>query len=520
MHPGSHAQNTPDKAAAIDARTGEVLTYADLDARSNRLAQLLWAEGLRPGDHIAVFLENHIRYFEVAWAAFRSGLYLTTVNRYLTGPEAAYIVEDCGAVVLVSSRAVHAAASEIPEHTKGCRRFLVVDGAPESGSSRFESFEQAVDVYPAEPLAEQPLGEFMLYSSGTTGRPKGIAHPLSGRSVSTGLPMAVTVGRLFGVDADTVYLSPAPMYHSAPIGFSTAVQSLGGTVVMMDRFDALEALGALEKYAVTHSQWVPTMFSRMLKLPDEERVRFDLSVHRVAIHGAAPCPRRVKEAMFAWWGSILHEYYGGTESNGLTYVGPEAWLSHPGTVGRAVLGKIHICNEEGAALPNAEAGLVYFERKRVPFSYHKDPSKTRSAQHPAHPTWTTLGDIGYLDDEGYLYLTDRASFMIISGGVNIYPQEIENELIMHPKVEDVAVIGVPNSEFGEEVKAVVQTIAGVEADSALAVELIAFARERLAPFKCPRSVDFELELPRLPTGKLYKRLLKDRYWGVRDSRIV
>jgi fatty-acyl-CoA synthase len=323
MYPGLHAQNTPHKAAAIHARTGEVLTYADLDARSNRLAQLLWSEGLRPGDHIAAFLENHLRYFEVAWAAFRSGLYLTTVNRYLTGPEAGYIVDDCGAQVLVSSRAVHEAAAEIPEHAASCRRFLMVDGPPEATSNRFESYEQALEAHPAEPLEIEPLGEFMLYSSGTTGRPKGIARPLSGRPVSGGLAMAVTLKRLFQAGPDTVYLSPAPLYHSAPIGFSTAIQPLGGTAVMMDRFDARDALRALEKYAVTHSQWVPTMFSRMLKLPEEERVRFDLSAHRLAIHAAAPCPRKVKQEMFAWWGPILHEYYAGTETNGMTYVGPE-----------------------------------------------------------------------------------------------------------------------------------------------------------------------------------------------------
>jgi fatty-acyl-CoA synthase len=519
MYPGHYAQTSPDKPAAISARSGEVVTYAELDARSNRLAQLLWSDGLRPGDHIAVFLENHLRYFEVAWAAFRSGLYLTTVNRYLTGPEAGYIVDDCGAQVLVSSRAVHAPALEIPEHAPGCKRFLVVDGPPEA-SNRFESYEQALDEHPAKPLKEEPLGEFMLYSSGTTGRPKGIARPLSGRPVSGGLALGVTLKNLFRADADSVYLSPAPLYHSAPIGFSTAIQSLGGTAVMMERFDALDALRALEKYAVTHSQWVPTMFSRMLKLPEEERARFDLSTHRLAIHAAAPCPRKVKEAMFAWWGPILHEYYAGTEANGLTYVGPEDWLAHPGTVGRAVMGKIRICDEDGAELPTGEAGIVYFERDQVPFSYHNDPEKTRSAQHPEHPTWTALGDVGYVDVEGYLYLTDRASFMIISGGVNIYPQEIENELIMHPKVDDVAVVGVPHPEFGEEVKAVVQPVAGVDADSALAEELIAFARERLAPYKCPRSIDFDPELPRLPTGKLYKRLLKDRYWGEKNSRIV
>ncbi len=520
MYPGQHAKTSPDKAAAINARTGEVLSYAELDARSNRLARLLWVEGLRPGDHLAVFLENHLRYFDVAWAALRSGLYLTTVNRYLTAPEAGYIVDDCGAQVLVSSRAVHEAASAIPDRAPGCRRFLVVDGPPAGASDRFESYEEAVGGHPAEPLAEEPAGEFMLYSSGTTGRPKGIARPLSGRPVSGGLVMGLTLKGLFRADADTVYLSPAPMYHSAPIGFTTAIQSLGGTAVMMERFDPLEALRALEKYAVTHSQWVPTMFSRMLKLPEEERAGFDLSAHRLAIHAAAPCPRKVKEAMFAWWGPILHEYYAGTETNGLTYVGPEDWLAHPGTVGRAVLGKIHICDEDGAELPAGEAGIVYFERDATPFSYHKDPEKTRSAQHPVHPTWTALGDVGYVDEEGFLYLTDRASFMIISGGVNIYPQEIENELILHPKVEDVAVVGVPHEEFGEEVKAVVQPVAGVAGDEILAEELMAFAREHLAAYKCPRSIDFERELPRLPTGKLYKRLLKDRYWGRADSKIV
>ncbi len=520
MYPGSHAQTTPDKAAVIHAESGARQTYAELDARSNRLAQLLWSEGLRPGDHIAIFLENDLRYYEIAWAAFRSGLYLTTVNRYLTGPEAGYIVDDCGARVLVSSRAVHEAASEIPDQATGCTRYLVLGGADGRVSDPFEDYETALGSQTSDPLEEEPLGEFMLYSSGTTGRPKGIARPRSGRPVSRGLAMAVTMKGLFRGDADTVYLSPAPLYHSAPIGFGTAVQSLGGTVVMMERFDPLEALRAVERYRVTHSQWVPTMFSRMLKLPERERARFDLSSHRVAIHAAAPCPRKVKEEMLSWWGPILHEYYAGTETNGLTYAGPEDWLAHPGTVGRAVMGTLHICDEEGKELPTGEPGIVYFERDQVPFSYHKDPEKTRSVQHPLHPTWTALGDVGYVDEDGYLYLTDRASFMIISGGVNIYPQEIENELIMHPKVEDVAVIGVPNAEFGEEVKAVVQPAPGVEADDALARELLEFAREHLAAYKCPRSIDFEAELPRLPTGKLYKRLLKDRYWGERSSRIV
>lgn len=520
MFPGIHAKTSPEKPAAIAARTGDVVTYAELDARSNQLAQLLWEDGLRPGDHVAIFLENDLRYFEVAWAAFRSGLYLTTVNRYLTGPEAAYIVRDCGARLLVSSPAVHEAAASVPDGAPECRRFLVVGGPPAGASPRFEDYATAIGAHSSEALARESQGAFMLYSSGTTGRPKGILHELSGLPITKGLPLARVMKDLFEGDADTVYLSPAPLYHSAPIGFTTAVQSLGGTVVMMERFDAYAALQALEKYSVTHSQWVPTMFTRMLKLPEDERSGFDLSAHKVAIHAAAPCPRKVKEEMFAWWGPILHEYYAGTETNGLTYVGPEEWLAHPGTVGRAVTGTIRICDEDGTEVPTGETGIVYFERDRVPFKYHNDAEKTRSAQHPSNPTWTALGDVGYVDDHGYLYLTDRASFMIISGGVNIYPQEIENELIMHEKVEDVAVIGVPHPEFGEEVKAIVQPVKGVEVDDALAQELTAYARERLAPYKCPRSVDFEAELPRLPTGKLYKRLLRDRYWGRGESKIV
>ena len=520
MYPGHHAKTSPEKPAAIHARSGEVLTYAELDARSNQLAQLFWAEGLRRGDHVAVFLENHLCYFEVFWATFRSGLYLTTVNRYLTAPEAAYIVDDCGAKVLVSSRALHDVAVEIPRHASACQRFLVVDGLHEGVSGRFEAYEPAIGEFPAEPLEEEPLGEFMLYSSGTTGRPKGITRPLPNRPVSRGLAMNPVLKTLFHVDEESVYLSPAPMYHSAPIGFCSSMQSIGGTVVMMDRFDPIEALRAMEKHAVTHTQWVPTMFTRMLKLPEEERAGFDLSAHRVAVHAAAPCPRKVKEEMFAWWGPILHEYYGGTELNGLTYVGPEDWLAHPGTVGRAVMGTLRICDDSGDELPAGDPGIVYFERDKAPFEYHNDAEKTLSAQHPKHPGWTALGDVGYVDEDGFLFLTDRASFMIISGGVNIYPQEIENELIMHPKVEDVAVVGVPHSEFGEEVKAVVQLVAGVAADEALVEELMSFARERLAAYKCPRSIDFEAELPRLETGKLYKRLLKDRYWGNKDSRIV
>jgi fatty-acyl-CoA synthase len=517
MYPGLHAQRTPDKPALVMARSGEVVTYRELDDRSNRLAQLLWAAGLRPGDHVAIFAENHPRYFDSFWAGMRSGLYVTTVNRYLQAEEAAYIVNDCGAKALLASHALAGVAAELAGQIPNCPVKLMWDGVVEG----FQAYEDEVARFPAEPLADQPRGESMLYSSGTTGRPKGIKRPLSGEDITQPslLVSAVMVG-LFGFNENTVYLSPAPLYHSAPLAATTSTQALGGTAIIMERFDPEEALALIEKHRVTASQWVPTMFSRMLKLPEEARTRYDLSSHTMAIHAAAPCPVEVKRQMIEWWGPVLYEYYAGTEFNGFTFITSEEWLKHPGSVGKPLIGTIHICDDEGNELPVGEAGVIYFERDEVPFHYHNDEDKTRSAQHPQHPTWTALGDVGYVDDEGYLYLTDRKAFMIISGGVNIYPQEIEDCLIMHPKVADVAVFGVPNEEMGEEVKAVVQPVAGVEASPDLARELLDYAREHIAHYKVPRSLDFEPELPRLPTGKLYKRLLRDRYWGERTSRIV
>jgi len=516
LYPRGHAAAAPDKLAHVMAGSGERVTYRELDDRSNRLARLMWAAGLRPGDHVAVFLENNVRYPEVYWAAIRSGLYLTTVNRYLTGEEAAYILADCGAEVLISSYALRDVAVEVARSVPACPVRLMVDGVADG----YESYEEAIAAHAADPLAEEPMGELMLYSSGTTGRPKGIKRPLSGRHAGEGAGISSILAPLFAMDADTVYLSPAPMYHSAPIGFSMGVQTLGGTVVIMERFDPEAALAAIEAHGVTHSQWVPTMFSRMLKLPEEVRTRHDLSSHRVAIHAAAPCPIGVKEQMIEWWGPILFEYYGGTEVNGLTYITSEEWLAHRGSVGKPVLGTLHICDDSGAELPVGEAGLVYFELPKRPFEYHGDPEKTRKAEHPDHTNWTALGDVGRVDDDGYLYLTDRATYMIISGGVNIYPQEIEDVLVLHPEVADVAVFGVPNEDFGEEVKAVVQPVDPAACGDDLAQRLLAYCREHLAAYKVPRSIDFEDELPRLPTGKLYKRLLRDRYWGRTDSRIV
>ncbi len=517
MYPGIHATTTPDKPAVIMASTGEQLTYRELDERSARLAQLLYAAGLRPGDHVAIFMENNIRYFECYWAAMRSGLYFTTINRYLQPDESAYIVNDSGSQALFTSAAMAELVSPLPELIPECKVLLACDGPVEG----FEPYEDAIAAHPAEPLAHQPRGETMLYSSGTTGRPKGIKRPLSGEMVDEAAAGTTSLAQmLFAMDADTVYLSPAPLYHSAPLAFNTGTMALGGTAVVMERFDPADALRYLDQYQITHSQWVPTMFSRMLKLPDEERTGYDWSSHKVAIHAAAPCPVEVKRQMFDLWGPIIFEYYAGTEVNGFCYSTPQDWLDRPGTVGKSILGTIRICDDEGNELPPGEPGTIYFEREEMPFSYHNDEEKTRGAQHPEHPTWSTLGDVGMVDEDGYLFLTDRKAFMIIAGGVNIYPQEIEDCLIMHPKVADVAVFGVPNEDLGEEVKAVVQTEEGVEPSDELARELLAYAEEHIARYKVPRSVDFRDELPRLPTGKLYKRILKDEYWGTKNSRIV
>ena len=516
MNPGVHAKKNPNKPAHIMAGSGQVVTYAELDERSLRLAQLMHATGLRPGDHVAIYMENHPSYPEVYWAAIRSGLYLTTVNRYLTAEEAAYIVTDCEAKLLVTSKTLEAEASKMLPEIPGCPGQLMVDEA----ASGFESYEKVLQEHSPDPLENQLRGATMLYSSGTTGRPKGIKRPLSGKRLDEPEGLDGMLSGIFKFDENSIYLSPAPMYHSAPLGFSMATQAIGGTIVIMEKFDALDALRCIQDHACTHSQWVPTMFSRMLKLPEEDRARYDLSSHVVAVHAAAPCPVAVKEKMISWWGPVLYEYYAGTELNGFTLIDSPTWLAHKGSVGRPLLGTIHICDDAGAEVPTGETGTIYFELPQMPFEYHNDPDKTKSAQHAEHANWTALGDVGKVDEEGFLYLTDRKTDMIISGGVNVYPAETEHILIDHPKVVDVAVFGVPNPDFGEEVKAVVQLAEGIDGTAELEQELKSYCREHLASYKCPHSIDFESELPRLPTGKLYKRLLKDRYWGKRDSRIV
>ena len=508
MYLADHARLTPDKPALMSARTGEAVTFAQLDERSIRLARFLKQRGIGRRGHVAILMENNLAFMDGVWAAFRSGLYVTAVNRYLPPDEVAYIVNDCGAGALITSFEKRETAAALAELIPNCPIRLMVDGVIDG----WESYEAALAGVSTEALEEEWIGDSMLYSSGTTGRPKGILRPLPDVSAAEGFEIRQQVNR-YGLGPDTVYLSPAPLYHAAPLGYVLAVQSWGGTVVMMEKFDAEQALALIESHRVTHSQWVPTMFVRMRKLPEEARARYDLSSHRVAIHAAAPCPVEVKREMIDWWGPILYEYYAGTESSGSTFITSEDWLTHPGSVGRAALGVLHICDETGRELPVGETGLVYFEREVPTFEYHNDPEKTRASRHPDHPSWNALGDVGYLDEEGYLYLTDRQAFMIISGGVNIYPQAIEDALITHPKVADVAVFGVPHEEMGEAVKAVIEPAPGQQPDEALAVELMAFARSRLAAYMAPRSIDFIEEMPRLPTGKLYKRLLKEKYWN-------
>ena len=505
MYPGAHSQTQPDKPALIMGGTGKTVTYAELDERSNRLAQWWYAAGLRTGDGVAMLVTNVPETLEIYWAAIRSGLYVTAINYNLSADEASYIVNDANVRSLIVNSDLAELATQVAQNCPDCELKLAIGSLPGYGD-----YEAALASSDPSPLAHEPRGADRLYSSGTTGRPKGIRLPIPGTRVAedagtvTGLVKA-----LWGFDDQTVYLSPAPMYHAAPLRFCVAVTALGGTVVMMEKFDAKKSLQLIEKYRVTHTQWVPTHFVRMLKLDEADRSA-DLSSMRVAIHAAAPCPVEVKQQMIDWWGPIIHEYYASTETNGMTVISSDDWLKHPGTVGRAALGTVRIVGEDGELCETGEPGDVYFERDFIPFEYHHDPEKTKASQHPQHPTWTTVGDMGYLDADGYLFLTDRKAFMIISGGVNIYPQEIEDALALHPAVFDVAVIGIPDPEMGERVKAFVQPAAGATAGPELEQELMDFLRDKIAGFKIPRVWEFRTELPRTPTGKLQKGLLKEK----------
>ncbi|MFT3799843.1 MAG: AMP-binding protein [Burkholderiaceae bacterium] len=513
MHPYLHARTHPDKIAYLMANGGETVTYRQLDERSNQFAQLLRARGLRAGDRIAILMENHPRFFEVCWGAQRAGIIFTACSTRLTPGEAAYIIGDCQARMVVTSRKLAETAAGLLDQMPNVAHRMMIDGAIDG----YEPLEAVMAAMPTTPIADETAGGDMLYSSGTTGRPKGVYVPPESPLIDADNPLIQICRAFYGLGEDSIYLSPAPLYHAAPLRFNMTVMRLGGTCVLMEEFDAARYLELVERHRITHSQVVPTMFVRMLKLPDDVRRRFDLSSLRCVIHAAAPCPIPVKEQMIEWFGPVIWEYYAGTEGNGLTLVNSADWLTHKGTVGRSVLGVIKICGPGGEELPNGESGTIYFADGK-PFEYYNDPAKTAESRHPKG--WTTLGDVGYVDDELYLYLTDRKAHMIISGGVNIYPQEAENLLVTHPKVLDAAVIGVPNEDFGEEVKAVVQPRDMKDAGPELEAELIAFCRASLSPIKCPRSVDFAVELPRHPTGKLYKRLLRDKYWEGHGSKLV
>jgi acyl-CoA synthetase (AMP-forming)/AMP-acid ligase II len=506
MHLGKIAADQPGKAAVIMAGSGQTITFAELNAAANQLAHVLFDAGLRPGDHIAFMLENRWEFLAIAWAAQRSGLFYTPVNPRLQTDELAYIVDDCGAEVFIASKAVAAGAVSLSADTPRVRLRLMLDSVADG----FVSYEEVTAAAPATPLPGEVEGADMLYSSGTTGRPKGVKTALPLEPMGTPNSLYRLMSLLFTPDSDSVYLSPAPLYHAAPLRYCLAMHRFGATVVVMEKFDPEQALAAIEKYRVTHSQWVPTMFIRMLKLPAEVRAKWDLSSLRYAVHAAAPCPIPVKEQMIEWWGPVLHEYYSGTEAACFTYVNSADWLTHKGTVGRSLVGEPHVCDSDGGELPAGTIGTLYFANGPT-FEYHGDPAKTAASRDPKGRGWATLGDVGYVDEDGFLYLTDRVSHMIISGGVNIYPQEAENVLAVHPKVADVAVIGVPDPDMGEQVKAVVQPVSMAEAGPELAAELIAFCRDNLAHYKCPRSVDFRADLPRHPTGKLFKRVLRDEY---------
>jgi acyl-CoA synthetase (AMP-forming)/AMP-acid ligase II len=430
------------------------------------------------------------------------------VNSHLTPGEVAYIVNDSGARLMVSSVALGEVAARIDaESAPLLTNRLMVDGMVEG----WESYEEAISAEEALPRGDECEGDFLLYSSGTTGNPKGIRRPLQYLPMGQGFPGAVPqLQRMGFADSDIflIFLCPAPLYHAAPTGYSIAVHRLGGTIVLMERFDAEQALRLIQRYQITHSQMVPTMFVRMLKLDDAIRQSYDVSSLQAVVHAAAPCPVDVKARMLDWWGPIIYEYYSATESIGVTWIDPGDWITHPGSVGRAIVGVPHIVDLDGTELPPGEVGTVWFS-DGPPFEYAGDPEKTAAAYDARG--WATVGDMGYLDDEGYVYLSDRRTFMIISGGVNIYPQEVENTLVMHPRVLDVAVFGIPDDEMGERVHAVVQPATAGDGGDDLAAELIAFCKSHLASYKCPKAVDFTDELPRLESGKLYKRLLLDQY---------
>lgn len=494
-----------DKPAVILHPSGTVISFDELEARANRLAHRFRQAGLREGDTVAILMENNEHMHAVMWAARRSGLYYVPINTHLTPAEAAYIVDNSSAKAIIGSAALRDTCAGLAEHLPGGLPglLLLADG----DLPGWERYPECVAGQPDTPIADEIEGDLLQYSSGTTGRPKGIKRQLPHvRPEEAPGMMSALVG--YWMDPDAVYLSPAPLYHTAPSVWSMSVQAGGITTVVMEKFDAEGALDAIARHRVTHAQFVPAMFVRMLKLPEAVRNSYDLSSLKRVMHAAAPCPVQIKMAMMDWWGPIIDEYYASSEAHGSTLITAEDWLAHPGSVGKPVAGAVHILDSDGNELPAGEAGEIYFDGG-VAFEYLNDPAKTAASRNKHG--WVTVGDIGYLDDEGYLFLTDRRHHMIISGGVNIYPQEAENLLVTHPKVLDAAVFGVPDDEMGQRVVAVVQTVDPADSCQRFGAELLDWLRERLSHFKCPRSIAFEAHLPRTDTGKLYKNDLIEKY---------
>ncbi len=506
MHPRNIAQESPNKLAVVMGGSGETLTFGELEIQANKIAHFFREHGFEPQDRVAFLLENRLEIFPFVCAAQRSGMYFVPVSVQLKTKEIVHILADSEAKIIVSSDCMEEDILDaLTENFPHIHRFTL-------GQSRkgWDNWGESIESFPAHPITDECRGTGMMYSSGTTGLPKGVMPQVPANDpIDTPHPFLQLIAPKIGVHAKSIYLCPAPLYHAGPLGWSISLQAMGCTVVVMEKFDPVQALRLIEDHKISVVQFVPTHFIRLLKLSDSVRKQFDTSSLESVVHASAPCPIPVKRQMIDWWGPIIYEFYAGSEGNGMTMIDSVSWLAHPGSVGKPEWGLVHICDENGEELPWGEEGTVYFEGG-VPFSYHKDSEKTSEVHNASG--WSTLGDVGRLDDQGYLYLTDRKSFMIISGGVNIYPQEIENHLIVHPKVADVAVIGAPDEEMGERVVAVVQPIEGVKSGTELAQELEQYCRESLSGVKIPRQIDFRDTLPRTDTGKLFKRLIRDEYW--------